>query len=48
MAIPATCSFNGQPASMRASDPPQTLAIDDEPFDSIISDTIRTVYGNSS
>ena len=27
---------------------PQTLAIDDEPLDSRISDTTRTVYGNTS
>jgi hypothetical protein len=28
--------------------PPQTEAIDDEPFDSVISDTTRMVYGKSS
>ena len=33
---------------MSASDAPHTDAIDDEPFDSRMSDTIRIVYGNSS
>ena len=32
---------------MRASEPPQIVAIDDEPFDSRMSDTTRIVYGNS-
>ena len=48
IAIPATCSFIGTPAFIIANEPPQTDAIDEEPFDSVISDTIRTVYGNSS
>ena len=30
------------------SDDPQTEAIDDEPFDSVISETTRITYGNSS
>jgi hypothetical protein len=42
MAIPATCSFIGTPASISARQPPQTDAIDEEPFDSVISDTRRT------
>src|SRR5713101_7982813 len=48
MAIPATWALSGTPASMRASDAPQTVAMDDEPLDSRMSDTMRSVYGNSS
>ncbi|MNM74820.1 hypothetical protein D3C81_865850 [compost metagenome] len=48
MAIPATGAFTGTPASIRASDEPQTDAIDEEPFDSVISDTTRMVYGKAS
>jgi hypothetical protein len=33
---------------MSASDDPQTDAIELEPFDSVISDTMRTTYGNDS
>ncbi|MPM87917.1 hypothetical protein SDC9_135018 [bioreactor metagenome] len=47
MAIPATCFFIGTPASMSARDAEHTDAIDDEPFDSSISDTTLIVYGNS-
>src|SRR5688572_6905477 len=43
---PATGRAIGTPASMRASVPPHTDAIDDDPFDSRISDTSRIVYGN--
>ena len=43
MATPATGFFSGTPASIIASDPPQTDAIDDDPFDSRISETSRTV-----
>ena len=43
MAMPATASFRGTPASIIASDPPQTDAIDEEPFDSRMSETTRTV-----
>ena len=43
IAMPATAFFIGTPASIIASDPPQTDAIDDEPFDSRMSDTTRTV-----
>ena len=46
--MPATGAFSGTPASIIESDPPQTLAIDDEPFDSRMSDTTRMVYGNCS
>ena len=43
MAIPATGSLMGTPASMRERHPPQTVAIEEEPFDSSISETIRMV-----
>ena len=43
MATPATGAFSGTPASMRASEPPQTVAIEDDPFDSRMSDTTRRV-----
>src|ERR1044071_6778379 len=46
IATPATGAFMGTPASIKASEPPHTVAIDDEPFDSVISDTMRIVYGN--
>ena len=46
--MPATCAFSGTPASIIARQPPQTDAIDDEPFDSVISETIRIEYGNST
>ena len=42
MAIPDTGFLSFTPASIRASVPAQTVAIDDEPFDSRMSDTIRT------
>ena len=48
MAMPATGALSGTPASIIASEPPHTEAIDDEPFDSRMSDTTRTVYGNCS
>ena len=35
-------------ASISESVPPHTVAIDELPFDSRISDTMRIVYGNSS
>ena len=38
----------GTPASISASVEPQTEPIDDEPFDSSVSETIRIVYGKSS
>jgi hypothetical protein len=43
IATPATGAFSGTPASIIASVPPQTVAIDDEPFDSVISETTRMV-----
>ena len=48
IAMPATGALIGTPASIRAREPPHTLAIDDEPFDSRISETTRKVYGKSS
>ena len=48
IATPAHGAVIGTPASISASEPPQTVAIDDEPFDSRISETMRIVYGNSS
>src|SRR5262249_62087708 len=41
-------SVSGTPASIRAIEAPHTVAIDDEPFDSRISETTRTVYGKAS
>ena len=43
MATPATLPLSLMPASISASDAPQTLAIEDEPFDSRMSETIRNV-----
>ena len=43
MAMPAVGRFSGTPASIRASEVPQTVAIEDDPFDSVISDTTRMV-----
>ena len=43
MAMPAVGAFSGTPASIKASDAPHTVAMDEEPFDSVISDTIRIV-----
>ena len=48
IAMPATGALMGTPASMSASVPPHTVAIDDEPLDSIMSDTTRIVYGKAS
>src|SRR5688572_32051974 len=47
IATPPTCLGKGTPASISASEPAQTVAIDDDPFDSRISDTMRIVYGLS-
>ena len=47
IAIPATEALIGTPASISARDVPQTEAIDEEPLDSVISDTTRTTYGKS-
>ena len=46
--IPATGLTIGTPASISASVPPQTEAIELEPLDSVISATSRTVYANLS
>ena len=48
IAIPATCAVSGTPASISAKQPPHTDAIEDEPFDSVISDTTRIEYGKSA
>ncbi|OQC47317.1 MAG: hypothetical protein BWX58_01598 [Deltaproteobacteria bacterium ADurb.Bin026] len=48
IAIPATDSLIGTPASISDRQLLQTVAIDDEPLDSSISETIRIVYGKSS
>ena len=47
IAMPATALFIGTPALNIDSDPEQTDAIDEEPFDSSISETTRIVYGKS-
>ena len=41
--MPAVARLSGTPASISASDVPQTVAIDEEPLDSVISDTTRMV-----
>jgi hypothetical protein len=43
IAMPAVGRFSGTPASISASDDPHTVAMDDEPFDSVISETTRMV-----
>ena len=43
MAMPATGSAIGTPASISASIPPHTLAMELEPFDSRMSLTTRSV-----
>ena len=43
MAMPATGRVSGTPASIMDSEAPQTVAMDDEPFDSVISETTRMV-----
>ena len=48
IAIPATGAAVGTPASIIDRLEPQTDAIELEPFDSVISDTTRKLYGNSS
>lgn len=45
IAIPETGFFIGTPASINAKVPAHTVAIEDEPFDSRISETTRTEYG---
>ena len=46
--MPATCAFVGTPASISARLAPHTDAIDELPFDSVISETTRIEYANSS
>ena len=46
--MPAQVFVMGTPASMSARHPPVTEAIDDEPLDSVMSDTSRIVYAKSS
>ena len=41
IATPATGAFKGTPASIRESDAPQIVAMDDDPFDSRMSETTR-------
>ena len=48
MAIPETGAFSLIPASINARVPAQTVAIDEEPLDSRMSETTRIVYGFSS
>src|ERR671915_477586 len=48
IATPATGALSGTPASISDSEEPHTEAIDEEPFDSRMSDTTRIAYGNSS
>ena len=48
MLMPATGCLIGTPASIRLKVAPHTLAMLDEPFDSMMSETMRIVYGNSS
>src|SRR3990167_3147646 len=48
IAIPAAGETIGTPPSISASDDPHTEAIELEPLDPRISDTIRIVYGNVS
>ena len=48
IAIPPTGFLILTPASISESVEPQTEAIEEEPFDSRMSDTTRIVYGNSS
>src|SRR5207248_1573182 len=43
MATPAHDAFTGTPASNRASEPPHTVAMEDEPLDSRMSETMRIV-----
>ena len=45
--MPDTGDLIGTPASISASVEPHTEPIDDEPFDSSVSETSRIVYGNS-
>src|SRR5919202_3286749 len=46
--MPPTGALLGTPAPISASVEPQTEPIDDDPFDSSVSETSRIVYGKSS
>ena len=46
--MPATGRGKGTPASINDSEVPHTVAIEEEPLDSVISETTRMVYGKSS
>jgi hypothetical protein len=46
--MPETGALIGTPASIRASVEPHTEPIDEEPFDSSVSETSRIVYGKSA
>ena len=46
--MPETGALIGTPASISASVEPHTEPIDDEPFDSSVSETMRIVYGKSA
>src|SRR5260370_37302957 len=48
IATPATGAFKGTPASISDNDAPQTVAIDDDPFDSKMSETTRIAHGHDS
>src|SRR5882672_7890220 len=48
IATPATAALMGTPASIIDSEPPQMVAIDDDPLDSRMSDTMRIAYGQDS
>ena len=48
MAMPATERVIGTPALSMLSVPPHTDAMEDDPLLSNVSETTRTVYGNSS
>ena len=41
--MPATGRFSGTPASISASELPHTVAIEEEPLLSVISETMRSV-----
>ena len=41
--MPATGRFRARPRPSCASEVPQTVAMEEEPFDSVISETMRMV-----
>mmetsp|Transcript_464 Transcript_464/g.1756 ORF Transcript_464/g.1756 Transcript_464/m.1756 type:complete len:384 (-) Transcript_464:1207-2358(-) len=45
--MPATCSRTGTPASMRASEPPHTVAMELDPLEPSTSEETRTAKGKS-